>query len=390
MTGGRDPRPLVAHLVYRFAMGGMEHGIVTLINNMPPERFRHSVIALTDYTDFAKSIQTPDVPVIALHKRPGNDFGVHAKLWRLLREMRPAILHTRNLGTMEFQAVAAAAGVPARVHGEHGRDIYDIDGSNFRYNLLRKGMRGFIHHYTTVSRDLSDWLARTVGVRTDRLTQIYNGVDTVRFRPRGDEARSGTLPDGFVPEQGIVIGCVGRMEPVKDHANLVRAFLALLAGFPEARRRARLVIIGAGSERERCLEMLRQAGAADLAWLPGERRDVPELLRSFDIFVLPSLGEGISNTILEAMASGLPVVATRVGGNVELVEEEKTGSLVPASDSPALAAVLRLYVDQPRLAARRGDASRECVERKFTIEKMVFGYLGVYDGLMRSGETKVS
>jgi sugar transferase (PEP-CTERM/EpsH1 system associated) len=385
VTGADDPRPLVAHLVYRFAMGGMERGIVTLIDNTPFDRFRHAVIALTDYTDFAKSIRTPDVPVIALHKPAGKGFGVHTRLWRVLREMRPAILHTRNLGTMEFQTVAAAAGVPARVHGEHGRDIYDIDGSSFRYNLLRKGMRGFIHHYTTVSRDLAGWLAGTVGVRPDRVTQIYNGVDTAHFQPRGSQARPAVLPDGFVPKEGVVIGCVGRMEVVKDHANLVRAFLRLTADIPEARQRARLVIIGDGSERKRCLEMLRQEGASELAWLPGERLDIPELLQAFDVFALPSLGEGISNTILEAMATGLPVVATRVGGNVELVEDDHTGSLVPAADPMALAAALGSYVLQPELIARRGDTSRQRVEQNFTIQNMVHSYLGVYDQVRARG-----
>ena len=224
-----------------------------------------------------------------------------------------------------------AAGIRARIHGEHGRDVFDLHGKNRKYNLLRKLARPVVGHYIAVSRDLEQWLIDTVGVPPQRVSQIYNGVDSTRFHPREGARNIG--PAGFADETAFVIGSVGRMAEVKDYPNLVRAFIRLLEIEPAARQRARLVIIGEGMSRETCLNLLREANAAQLAWLPGERTDVAELMRNMDLFVLPSLGEGISNTILEAMSCGLPIVATRVGGNPELVEEAHTGALVPVSDT---------------------------------------------------------
>ena len=143
------------------------------------------------------------------------------------------------------------------------------------------------------------------------------------------------------------------------------------------------MLVGDGPLRSECSSLLESANAGNLAWLPGERSDVPELMRSMDLFVLPSLGEGISNTILEAMASGLPVVATRVGGNPELVLEDRTGTLVPASDPDALMQAIHRYLCDPDLAPAYGRAARAHVEASFSWNSMVTGYMGVYDKLLR-------
>jgi sugar transferase (PEP-CTERM/EpsH1 system associated) len=177
----------------------------------------------------------------------------------------------------------------------------------------------------------------------------------------------------------LLIGSVGRMAEVKDFPNLVRAFLRLLSDQPELRKRLRLVIVGDGGSRVECLDLLRAAGAGHLAWLPGERADVAEIMRALDIFVLPSLGEGISNTILEAMASGLPVIATHVGGNPELVEHDRTGKLVPAGDPAALALVLHSYTQDSGKVKTHGLAARAVIESRFSMEAMVANYLSVYD-----------
>jgi sugar transferase (PEP-CTERM/EpsH1 system associated) len=377
----RQP-PLIAHVIYRLAVGGLENGLVNLINHTPPDRYRHAIVCLKDFTDFRDRIERKEVPVIALHKRQGKDLGTHVVLWKALRGLRPAIVHTRNLPALEYAVSAALAGVPRRVHGEHGRDVYDLDGLNIRYNLLRKAVKPFIHHHIAVSRDLAKWLIRTVGVPPDRVAQIYNGVDARRFHPRVG-ARPVFGPAGFASPETLVVGTVGRMETVKDQLTLVRAFLHLLDVEPVARERVRLVMIGDGSLREEAQRLLEAANAAHLAWLPGERSDVPEIMRGLDLFVLPSLREGISNTILEAMASGLPVVATQVGGNPELVEEGQTGMLVPSADPVALSEAVRSYLVDPEKLARHGQAGRRSAETRFSIEAMVNHYLTVYDAVLK-------
>jgi sugar transferase (PEP-CTERM/EpsH1 system associated) len=373
--------PLIVHIIFRLAMGGLENGLVNLINTMPRDRYRHAIVSLTDCTDFQRRIKGEDVSVVALHKRQGHDFGVYWRAWRTLRALRPAIVHTRNFPTLEFLAIAACAGIARRIHGEHGRDIYDLDGSNRKYNIFRKGMSRLVRRYVAVSQDLARWLVGTVGVPASRVTQIYNGVDTVLFQPRRKRFVAGS-PSGFFSPDALVIGTVGRMQVVKDQLTLVRAFLHLLKSAPQARNVLRLVIVGDGPLHEEAIRLLREAQAECCAWLPGARADVPDMLHSLDIFVLPSLAEGISNTILEAMASGLPVIATRVGGNVELVEEGGTGFLVPAEDPAAMAEAIRIYWDDRSLLAAHGLAARKKAETEFSLDAMVNRYLAVYDGVL--------
>ena len=377
--------PLIAHVVQHFGMGGLENGVVNLLNHMPADRYCHAVICLDGYTDFRHRLKRDDVQFFALNKQPGQDFGLYGRLFRLLRELRPDLLHTRNLSTLEGQFVAAAAGVRARVHGEHGRDVFDLHGKNFKYNLLRKLARPLVHQYIAVSKDLANWLEHTVGADTQRITQIYNGVDSLRFHPRREQ-RAPIGPDGFMSGNALLIGSVGRMAEVKDYPNLVRAFLRLLELSPEARTRARLVILGEGVARAACLDLLKQANAEQLAWLPGSRDDIADLMRQFDVFVLPSLGEGISNTILEAMACGLPVVATNVGGNSELVDEGITGTLVPPADPEKMAQALLAYFKDNAMARSHGAAGRAKIEAQFSMEAMVRGYMGVYDKVLGGGK----
>lgn len=380
--------PLIAHVVYHFGTGGMENGMVNLIDHLPAARYRHAIVSLTDHTDFRQRIRRDGVSFHDLHKRPGHDLGLYRRLARVLRELKPAIVHTRNLNALEAQFVAAALRVPGRVHGEHGRDVFDLAGRNWKYNLLRRAARPLVHRYITVSRDLAGWLADTVGVRPARITQIYNGVDSVRFRPRTGD-RPAIAPPGFLDGARLVIGSVGRLVAVKDYPTLVRAFFRLSAEAPDPKG-LRLVMVGDGPERARCEAVAREAGLAGQVWFAGQRDDIPELMRLMDVFVLPSLGEGISNTILEAMATGLPVLASRVGGNPELVREGETGSLFTVGDAEGLARLLLDYVGDAERRQREGAAARARVEREFALERMAAAYEAVYDEVLGQTQPKAA
>lgn len=373
--------PLIAHVIFHLGVGGLENGLVNLINHIPENRYRHAIICLKGFSVFHKRLNRDNVEIIALNKREGKDFSVYSKLYKVFRQLKPDIVHTRNLAAMEAQMVAAAAGVKARVHGEHGRDIFDLDGKNWKYNLLRKAMRPFIHHFITVSKDLENWLIATVKVSPEKIQQIYNGVEHLRFHPDGI-APIGIFPSGFFDDRPFVVGSVGRMAAVKDFPTLVQAFLLLNEKLSAAGRPLRLVIVGEGVSKLQCEAMLRSAGAEQLAWLPGERDDIPQLMQAMDLFVLPSLAEGISNTILEAMASGLPVIATRAGGNIELVLEGKTGYLVPSGDPVALACAISRYHQDNAVAYSHGRHARAVIEKCFSMHAMTNGYLAVYDHVL--------
>lgn len=374
--------PLVAHLVHRFDTGGLENGVVNLINHMPPQAYRHAVIALTEVVEsFSQRVTRPDVEFIALHKPPGQGFLLYPRLAGELRRLRPAVFHTRNLGPLEMQPVAAWTRVPARVHGEHGWDVGDLGGHSRRHQRLRRLYAPFVHRYVALSGELADYLTDRVGIDTSRVVRLCNGVDAERFHPaRGGPSRIEGCP--FEPGRHWLVGTVGRMQAVKNPALLAQAFVRLLALAPQLSERVRLVMVGEGPLRAQVRAVLEEAGLGALAWLPGERADVPEVMRGLACFALPSDAEGISNTILEAMACALPVVATDVGGNRELVTPGRSGAIVPAQDVEAMARALLALADDPAQARRMGGAGRAEVDRRFSLQSMVAGYQALYDELL--------
>lgn len=368
-------KPLIAHVLHRLDIGGMENGVVNLINRIPAADWDHTVIALSGVSEFGRRIQRSDVSVHSIDKAPGKDPGAYGRLYRLLRKLRPNIVHTRNLGTVDCQAVAALAGVPGRIHGEHGWHFSDLQGKTVRSLWLRRLSSPFVHHYIAMSCDLADWLSRVVGVNAKRITQIYNGVDTERFTPEGGLPKD--LPWAAQPPR-FTIGTVGRIEPTKNQQVLLAAFGRMLELVPNARAGVRLIIAGSGPGLDALARAVNEAGLSDCVWLPGARDDISALLRAIDVFVLPSLNEGISNTILEAMACGRPVLAGRVGGNPELIVPGANGELFDPRQPEELAQLLVRYWSDPPLAQRQGAAGRERVAEKFTMDAMVAGYVRVY------------
>lgn len=372
--------PLIAHVIYRLDFGGLENGLVNLINGLPAERYRHAVIALTDATEFRYRIERSDVQVVTLAKPPGIRPSLYVNLWRLFRRLRPAIVHSRNLAALEAQLPAGLAGVPVRVHGEHGWDVEDLHGTDWKRRWIRRRMRPWVHQYVALSRHLEGYLKEHIRVPSRRIAQIYNGVDVARFHPAEPETvREPMGPDSPTP---FVVGTVGRLQEVKDQRTLVSAVALLLRRRPELRQRLRLVIIGDGPQGEELRAQIETEALGDHVWLAGSRDDVPALLQGMDLFVLPSLAEGICNTILEAMACGRPVVATAVGGNPELVSAGETGDLVPPGAPRELADAIEQYVDDPERVRRQGGAARLRAEREFSLGTMVARYQGLYDGLL--------
>ena len=376
-----DNRPCIAHVVYRFDVGGLENGVVNLVNHLPTESYRHAIVALTEVADFRGRIGRDDVEFFAMHKPPGHGVRLYPRLFRLFRNLAPAIVHTRNLAALEATVPAWLAGVPIRVHGEHGRDVGDLDGSNRKYQRIRRLYRPFVSHYVALSRDLADYLRGPIGVAPTRIAQIYNGVDSARFAPA---PHSRPPIDGcpFTAPDLWLVGTVGRMQDVKDQVTLAEAFVRAVQNHPSGKR-LRLVMVGDGPLRDRVERLLGAAGLREQAWLPGERSDVPDILRGLDCFALPSLAEGVSNTILEAMATRVPIVATRVGGNPELIQEGVTGRLVPSADAEAMATAILAYFDDPATARQHARGARQAAVQRFSLDRMVGDYLSLYEGLLR-------
>lgn len=366
------PRAHIVHVVHRLDTGGMENGVVNLVNRLPAERYRHTIVPLTSAGAIAARITNRDVVVAPLGLPPGPLAAALPTLWRTFRALKPSIVHTRNVGTLEAQIAAALARVPVRIHGEHGWEVHDLVGSNAKLLRTRRWLRHFVHQQVALSMPTFEYLRDRVGVPAGRLTSICNGVNTERFRPRVAEQEHNEL----------IVGYVGRLADVKNPLLLLEAFeLAherVARREPELASRLRLVFVGNGPLADDLRQRTESSPLHDAITLAGGRDDVAEQLRLFDVYALPSLAEGISNTLLEAMATGLPCVATRVGGNDELVEDGCSGTLVAPGDPHAFAEALATYLLEPPRRAAHGASARARAVDRFGIDRMVCAYDSLY------------
>jgi glycosyltransferase involved in cell wall biosynthesis/peptidoglycan/xylan/chitin deacetylase (PgdA/CDA1 family) len=309
------------------------------------------------------------IPVVVLGKRPGIDVGIVAKLVQLFRRERPHIVHSHNWATFLYAVVAAKlTNVPVLIHGEHG---YEDHRAASRRLGTKRFLAQMVTRLTTVSASLERLLIENWNVPPERVTFIPNGIDLDRF-PLNTDSHALRREFGLRPEHRVITS-IGRYVPVKDFPMLIRAFARVHAGHPQSR----LLIMGSG-ERSDLIQLAGTLGIKDSVLFPGVRLDVPAVLAMTDVYVNSSHLEGMSNTILEAMASARPVVATDVGGNPELVREGETGFLVPSGDDAALAARVSLLLENDSLRATMGNAARKVVERNHPLTRTIDAYNNMY------------
>lgn len=369
----------ILHVVYSFSIGGLENVIVQLVNHLPADRYRHTILSLTTISDFKQRITQHDVQFIALDKPPGHAVPLYPKIFKLLRKLKPDVLHTCNLAALEIVPLAWLAATPRRIHAEHGWDAHDPDGSNPRYRRLRKLYKPFVSHYVAVSKDIDHYLEHAIGVPQTSRSLIANGVDTNEFSP------SNSLPAAvngcpFMPRTHWLAGTIGRLQTVKNQPLLARAFVQLLNEHPEAASRIRLIIVGEGPLRNEIEKILRRGNAVQNSWLAGARDDIPAILRMLDCFVLPSQAEGTSCTLQEAMACGLPSIATAVGGTTALIDDGITGYLVPSDDEAALAKALWTAYSAPDQLLNLGKNARKRALAGFALDSMIAQYERLFLG----------
>lgn len=375
-------KPLIVHVLYRLDTGGMERVLITVINHTQ-SRYRHAVICLDGFGALRQQIADPDVACLALNKKPGKNWSCYFRLWKALRRLRPDLVHTYNFGAIDAALVARLAGVRCVLHAERGRNADDPNGESRKYRNLRRWLAPFIDRFLAVSRDLRDWLTDKVGIDPSRVVYIPNGIDAANYAVAPAKKSVRALLGDFAPPDAMVIGTVGRLDPVKDQEGLVSAFKMLCESLPLGRERLRLAIAGEGPQRAGLEAQIAHFGLENQVRLLGNRTDVPRLLAEFDVFVLSSIAEGMPGVLLEAMAAGLPVVATDVGGVSEVVSRGQTGLLVPARDIRALSNALSSYVSDDALRQQHGRAGRHRVEAGFSLDGMLSAYTAVYDELLR-------
>lgn len=374
----KGKRPRVAHVLHSMVIAGAETLVSQMIDHLSDE-FEFSALLLDEVGPLGEEAERRGVPVRVLNRVPGLDRGLMGRLGRSLRELRVDLVHAHQYTPWFYATIGAALGWsrPRILFTEHGRHYPDVPRP--KRMIFNQALLPFTDGLVAVSGFVRDCLLANEGLPASRVQVIYNGIAPEKFcpAPNREEVRAA---QGLGPGD-LVVGIAARFAPVKDHATLIRAFHLVHRKFPEAR----LVFAGDGPLRPASEDLVRELGIHSACRFLGVRRDVPCLLGSWDVFALSSLSEGTSVTLLEAMATGLPAVATGVGGNPEIVVDGETGLLSPRGDADALARSLeRLFEDRAK-ARRMGEAGRARVEREFTLERMMANYRILYRSLL-SGE----
>jgi glycosyltransferase involved in cell wall biosynthesis len=340
-------------------------------------RLAPAVFCLDAVGELGRQLQKEGVPVICLDRRPGRDWGVAGRLARAARAQRIEVLHAHQYTPFFYAALAKvlAGTAPRLILTEHGR--HDPDPIKpLRRAVNRLVLDPLADAVTAVSAFSADRLRKVDGFAGRRLLVIENGIDLARYDPVSDRAGLRRRL-GLAPERRYVVH-VARCHPVKDQATLLDAFCEVAS----ARAEVDLLLAGDGPLRPELEAQAGRLGIAGRVQFLGVRRDVPDLLRAADVFVLTSRSEAASLTLLEAMAVGLPVVVTNVGGNPEMVRDGQEGLLVPRGDRPAIAAAVLRLLDEPAEAARLGRAGADRVRRVYRIERTVERYFDLYRSLV--------
>jgi len=368
----------IMHVVDHLGKGGLENGLVNLINGLDPDRFEHVVYAMRRLGPNADRLPA-NVRVICLGKKD-TDFPIQVRrLARDIREVDPHIVHSRNWGAVEAVAAARWLRSCAIVHSEHGLESDAHAREPRRRIWFRRVAFELATRVLAVSYQLRDLHARRTGFAARRIDVIHNGVDGKRFFADA-AARSRMRAEMGIAGDEFCIGCVGNLLPVKDYMTALRA-AERIGG---VLKRWRLVIAGEGSERPKLETFINEHPEwKGHVFLLGTSDRIRDLLNAMDVYVLPSLSEGISNSLLEAMSTGLPVIASDTGGNPEVVVDGESGLLFPVGDAVKLAEQLISLERRPEL---REELSRRAVCRvreEFSIDSMVRNYARLYESLGR-------
>ncbi len=369
----RDECLRVLHVVSCLGMGGTEHGVLKVIDGLGDDQFEHRICAVRGIdTDFVR--RTNGVRVYSAGSaKPGFQFPL-LRLVRIIKEFRPHIVHTRNFGALEAIPAARIARVPIAIHSEHGYELEILAGLPLRRRILCRVLYRMADVVFTVTADLRRYHSKQSWLPAAEFRVIYNGVNLEKFRPRPDATLEVRRKNG-IPEGRVVVGSVGRMVPIKDHATLLRAVEMVL----RRGRNLHVLLVGDGPELTKLKAIVSASPVlAERVTFTGASDCVPELLAAMDVFVLPSVCEGMSNTLLEAMASGLPVVATRTGGNPELIDGVLNGRLFDPRSAPQLVDILEQLADDASRRHKFGEAARQTAIHQFSLAGMLEHYRDLY------------
>jgi sugar transferase (PEP-CTERM/EpsH1 system associated) len=371
-------RITIGHTIYAFHDGGMERGLLNLINYGDRDHFHHVILCLTEAGAFAKLLASPSCTVVELHKKEGNDWRLPWRIARLVHEHELDVLHARGWPTLIETAIGARlAKVSATIYGFHGKTFDDLQGIGFKRRWLQKvGIRSYKKIVTLNPRMRSE-LATECGIGEDLIHLIANGVDVEKFHPYDDQD---ALRSRFgIPVNRFIIGNVARLDPVKNH----EIFMPVLQRLKKRADCPFFLVVGEGSHRAALEAEAARLGLGAHIRFFGYSEHIAELLNCMDLYVQPSLYEGFSNTILEAMACGLPILATDVGGSADLFSAGREGFFFRPEDDETLASLIVQLQHNAFLRYGMGRHARSRAVEHFSIWRTVSQYEAMYAELLR-------
>ena len=358
---------VIVHFIYRLDIGGLEQVLLQTILGLP--KYKHVIISLTSKTNFSDNFES-SVDIICLNKRPGNSLGVYFQVYKLLQSIKPDVFHSYNLAGIEFQPVAFLACIKKRVQSEHGTGTKYFHQVSKVHNFIRFVCSKFCHQIITVNESLALWLKQDVYVKPDKIQLIANGIDINKYHKSGLTRNTNS--------NNIRFGSVARLAPEKDQSTLIRGFAHLLSLPDLPEKELSLDIWGDGPLKGELVNLCRDLGVLDKVNFKGVTNNVPQALAQLDIFVLSSSSEAMPMTILEAMASSLPIISTRVGNIPEHISNSKAGAIVEVGNIHQLAEAMLVFAKNTEHRLTTGVLAQKYAKKTFDQEKMLASYDDIY------------
>ena len=369
----------ILHIMQSLEPGGLENGVVNLANYIDKDCFEVHIYCIKELGRFRNRISDKKTDVRLCQDKNGL-MEIAWDIRRYCKKKKIDIVHTHGWGTLFVGVLGARLARVAVINGEHGV-LYD---ETFKRRFAQYLLFNNVNANLSVSEDLIKDIAAKFSIKKSLFKTIHNGIDLNKFFVDSQSAFQKKRELG-INQDTFIVGTVGRLDPIKHFHTLISAFAKFRHTQPNIS--AKLIIVGDGIERQKLQQLSDDFSISEDILLLGHRDDIPALLNMMDIFVLTSESEGLSNTIMEAMACGAPVLATDVGGNRELVVHGETGGLFPVDDIEVLAKELSsLYFDK----VKRGSFSINSVarvQREFSIEIMVKKYENFYASLLKKGRS---
>lgn len=356
-------------ITHDLAIGGLQQVVVNICRTINRDKFDVSVLCLRELGEFVPEIENMGIKVFFLPQKAGTDYFSFLKVAKILRHERINVIHTHNTQPFIDGTIGALlSGVKTIIHTDHARNFPD----KRRYMIAEWLMSHFAHKVVGVSDHTSNNLVKYEHISQKKIATIVNGIDESKYDISVDKDKKRT--ELMIPQKGPVIGLGVRLSEQKGITYLLQAMPAVVKQFPDIS----LVIAGRGALENSLKEETRFLGIAEHVFFVGPRLDMPELLKLFDLYVLPSLWEGLPMVLLEAMAAGCPVVATDVGGVSKVIEDKQNGLLVAPRNPEQLAvAVIRLLADE-QLRKEYTLKGLQKFKEKFSAEIMTKQYESIY------------